>query len=308
MKAWQADLAIIGAACIWGMSFIFTRWGLDDCSPALFLLSRFGLALAVSLVLFGRRLRGLPRETARRGLILGFFMGAGYLLQTYSVNFTEVSRAAFIAAMTLPAIPVVSYLLFRERVKKHNLAGIILALIGLYLLLDPQFSGLRPGDVLAFLSVPMWALYLIYMNVYTEGEAGLDFTARLLVLQFIGAIPLVLITALVFESGIAPPPHPDLGKGLSVTGSFAAGLVYCAVLASIGIVFIQTACQKYTTPVQAMICFQFEPVSATVAAVLLLGEEVGGRGALGALVIIAGVLASELGGLRAARQTTGGAS
>lgn len=302
MKAWQADLAIIGAACIWGLSFIFTRWGLDDCSPALFLLCRFVLALAVSLLLFRKHLGNVPRETVKRGLILGFFMGTGYLLQTYSVNFTDVSRAAFIAAMTLPAIPVVSFILFRERIKKHNLLGIILALVGLYLLLDPQFSGLRSGDVIALLSVPMWALYLIYMNVYTEGEEGFQHTARLLILQFMGAIPLVLLTAIVFESGIIAPLHPDLGKGLHVTGLFVTGLLFCALLASIGIVFIQTACQKYTTPVQAMLCFQFEPVTATVAAVVLLGETVGMMAIIGALVIIAGVLVSELGGILAARK------
>ena len=302
MKVWQADLAIIGAACIWGMSFIFTRWGLDDCSPALFLLCRFGLALAVSLAFFGRFLKGLDRQTVRQGLILGFFMGTGYLLQTYSVNFTDVSRAAFIAAMTLPAIPIVSFILFREKIKSHNLIGVIMALVGLYLLLDPQFSGLRSGDIIALLSVPMWALYLIYINVYTEGREGFEFTARLLILQFIGAIPLVLLTVIVFETGLIPPLHQDLGKGLTVTGHFVAGLLFCATVASIGIAFIQTACQKYTTPLQAMLCFQFEPVSATVAAVLLLGEEIGLMAAVGALVIIAGVLASELGGLWLARK------
>lgn len=297
MKVWQADLAIIGAACIWGLSFVFTRWSLDDCSPALFLLSRFAVALTVSLALFGRFLKGVDGLTIRRGLIMGFFMGAGYLFQTYSVNFTEVSRAAFIAAMTLPAIPLVSYILFRERIKKQNLAGVVLALVGLYLLLDPQFSGLKSGDIIALLSVPMWALYLIYMNVYTEGRGGFDFTARLLIFQFIGAIPLVLLTVIVFESGLIAPLHPDLGKGLNLTWPFTAGLLFCALVASIGIVLIQTACQKYTTPLQAMLCFQFEPVTATVAAVLILGEEVGLTAVIGSGIIITGVLTSELGGL-----------
>ena len=305
MKVWQADLAIIGAACIWGLSFIFTRWGLDDCSPALFLLCRFALALGVSLILFGRFLKGLDSQPVRHGLVLGFLMGTGYLLQTYSVNFTEVSRAAFIAAMALPAIPVVSFILFREKVKSHNLVGVIMALVGLYLLLDPQFTGLRSGDIIALLSVPMWALYLIYINVYTEGRAGFEFTARLLILQFVGAIPLVLLTVIIFETGLIAPLHLDLGKGLTLSPHFVIGLLFCGILASIGIVFIQTACQKYTTPLQAMLCFQFEPVSATVAAVLILGEEVGMKAALGAMVIIAGVLASELGGLWLARKAGG---
>jgi drug/metabolite transporter (DMT)-like permease len=306
MKTWQADLAIVGAATIWGLSFIFTRWGLDDCSPALFLLCRFGLALAVSLALFARRLKGLDRTTARQGLILGFLMGTGYLLQNYSVNFTEVSRAAFIAAMTLPAIPLMSLLLFGEKIKKHNLAGVALALIGLYIFLDPSFESVKFGDVIALASVPMWALYLIYINKFTEGVEDPLLTTRLLILQFLGALPLTALATLIFESGLLPPLHPDLGKGLNPTGPFWAGLVFCALLASIGIVFIQTACQKWTTPVQAMLCFQFEPVTATVAAWLLLGDQIGPATILGAAVIIGGVLVSELGGLWAQRGAASG--
>jgi drug/metabolite transporter (DMT)-like permease len=304
MKAWQADLAIIGVAAIWGMSFIFTRWGLNDCSPALFLLTRFALALVVSLVLFGHHLKGLSRKTARQGITLGLFMGGGYLLQNYSVNFTDVSRAAFIAALTLPAIPVMSFILFREKIKINNLAGIILALIGLYFLLDPNLTGLKIGDGIAFLSVPLWALYLIYINIYTEGSEEPHLTTRLLILQFIGAIPLVLLFSLIFESGLLPPLHPDLVKGLTLSKHFWVGLIYCAILASICIVFIQTACQKYTSPVQAMLCFQFEPITATIGAYFLLNEAIGLKAVIGAAIIILGVLTSEIGGLIMSKKQT----
>ncbi|MDR1039426.1 MAG: DMT family transporter [Deltaproteobacteria bacterium] len=302
MKAWQADLAIVGAATIWGLSFIFTSWGLEASPPATFLLFRFLVALAASLALFWKCLAGLPKRTAKRGLTLGFLMGTGYLLQNYSVNFTEVPRAAFIAAMTLPAIPLVSFVLFREKVKGYNLAGILLALIGLWLLIDPSFKGVKSGDVIALLSVPMWALYLIYINRFTEGDDDPLLTKRLLVLQFAGAIPLVLLTALVFEWGLLPPVHPDLARPLAPNAHFWIGLAFCAFLASIGIVFIQTACQKYTTPIQAMLCFQFEPITATVFAWPILGQRIGLLGAVGASVIILGVLTSELGGILAAKR------
>ncbi|MDR1036362.1 MAG: DMT family transporter [Deltaproteobacteria bacterium] len=302
MKAWQADLAIVGAAAIWGLSFIFTSWGLESLSPALFLLCRFLVALSASAALFWKCLRGIPKRTARRGLALGFLMGTGYLLQNYSINFTEVPRAAFIAALTLPAIPVVSFVLFREKVKSYNLAGILLALVGAYLLIDPSFGGVRSGDVIALLSVPMWALYLIYMSRFTEGDDDPLLTKRLLILQFAGAVPLVLLTAFVFESGILPPVHPELSKAFAPNAHFWIGLAFCAFLASIGIVFIQTACQKYTSPVQAMLCFQFEPVTATVFAWPILGQKIGLLAGAGAAIIILGVVTSELGGIMAAKK------
>ncbi len=297
MKHWQADAAIVGAGALWGMAFIFTRWGLDNSPPAMFFLGRFSLALIATALLFGRRLKGMSRRTARRGLILGLLMGGGYLLQTYSINFTDVSRAAFIAALMLPATPLAAFLLFREKVKLHNLAGIALALVGLYLLLNPRFEGLNAGDILALLSVPLWALYMVYMSIFTEGETGLDFTCQMLFLQFLGTVPLALLAVLVFESGwLLPPLHPDLGRPLTLNGTFWAGLAYCALGASMATVFIQTACQRYTTAVQAMICFQSEPVVALAAAVILLGETVSFTAGLGAAVIIGGVLTSEVGG------------
>ncbi len=181
--------------------------------------------------------------------------------------------------------------------KLHNLAGVVLALIGLYLLLNPRFEGLNVGDILAFLSVPLWALYMVYMSIFTEGEAGPNATGQMLFLQFLGTVPLAILTVLVFESGwLLPPLHPDLGRPLTLTGTFWAGLIYCALGASMATVFIQTACQKYTTAVQAMICYQSEPVTALVAAVILLGETVSFTAGLGAAIIICGVLASELGG------------
>jgi drug/metabolite transporter (DMT)-like permease len=229
-------------------------------------------------------------------------MGGGYLLQNYSVNFTEVPRAAFIAAMTLPAIPIVSFILFREKIQINNLLGIILALIGLYFLLNPSFKGINSGDIIALISVPLWALYLIYINKFTEGSEESHLTTRLLVLQFVGAIPLVLLAVIVFETGLIPYVHPDMGKGISFTGHFWAGLLYCALLASIGIVFIQTSCQKYTTPIQAMLCFQFEPITATIGAFFILDEAIGFKAAMGACVIILGVLTSEIGGLLMTRR------
>jgi drug/metabolite transporter (DMT)-like permease len=254
--------------------------------------------MIVSIFIFGHKLTGLSKTTAKRGLLLGLLMGGGYLLQNYSVNFTEVPRAAFIASLTLPAIPIVSFVLFREKIKKHNLLGVVMALVGVYFLIDPSFEGVNSGDVIALLSVPMWALYLIYMNIFTKDLEGQ--TGQLLVLQFMGALPVTIIVAVLFETGLWAPLHPDLAKGLTFTPEFWIGLLYCALLASIGIVFIQTACQKYTTPVQAMLCFQFEPVTAAAGAWIFLDETVGVLGVMGAIIIILGVLTSELGGLLAA--------
>ncbi len=299
MKLWQADLAIFGAACLWGLSFVFTFWGMEDSSPAFFLLCRFGVALAAALILFGRFLKGVERTTLKNGLILGFMLGAAYLLQTYSIKFTDVSRAAFIAAMTLPAIPVLNWLIYRAKVNFFNMCGIALALAGLYFLLGkPSFGDLKVGDIIAFCSIPLWALYMIYINRFTEGHDEFKDTARMLILQLAGGLPLLIAAVIIFESGLFPFLHPDLAKELVLSKKFIGSVLFCAILASLAIAFIQTACQKYTTPVQAMLIFQFEPITATAASVIFALEPSLSNGQIiGAAIIISGVLFSELGSI-----------
>jgi drug/metabolite transporter (DMT)-like permease len=300
MKNWQADLVIILTGSIWGFSFIFGRWGLEYCSPGLFLFLRFLLAAMVTFALFHRSIFKTAKKDRKQGLILGMLMGAGYLLQIYSLNFTDVARASFLTGMCLLGIPILNYIIFRDVIKANSLIGLILALLGLYILLDPSFagggSGLKPGDFMGLVGIIPWALYMIYLTAYTVGKEGKDFTYQYLFWQLVGVLPVALVPALILETGLIPPLHPDLGKGLTVTPVFLAGLFFNSILASVLTVLMHTHCQRHTTAIQGMICLQAEPITATVAAVFLVGEPMTIRVALGGAVVILAILVSELGG------------
>lgn len=289
---------IVLAASIWGLSYIFGRWGLSSCSPALFLVLRFSVAALAVYPLIRRSFAKATNRLRLEGLILGLSMGGGYLLQTYSLNFTSVARASFLTGMCLIGIPILGYVLFRQVIRAHSLAGVALAVIGLYVFLDPGFSGVNVGDLIGLVAIPVWALYMIYVSVYTEGKTDPDITCLYLFWQLVGVIPLALLAFVVFESGLLLPPlHPDLGKGLSVTPIFMVGLLLSALFSSLLTVYLQTKAQRFTTAVQAMICFQMEPVTAIVAAWLILGEPISAHAIVGGLIIISAVLISELGGL-----------
>jgi drug/metabolite transporter (DMT)-like permease len=298
MKIWKADLLIMLAASIWGFSYISARWGLSSCSPALFLVLRFSIATVFVYPIIRKSLQKSTNKLRLEGLILGFLMGAGYLLQTYSINFTTVARASFLTGMCLLGIPILGYIIFRQVIKIFSLIGVIIAIIGLYIFLDPSFTGINSGDIVGLISIPVWALYMIYMSVFTENKTDPDITLIYLFWQLVGVVPLALITFLVFETQLFfRPLHPDLGRGLTVTPLFLAGLMICSILASLLTVFLQTKAQRFTTAVQAMLCFQMEPIMAIIAAYLFLGESLNAHTIVGGMIIIAAVLISELGGV-----------
>lgn len=304
MKSWQAELLIFVAAIIWGLSYVFTAEGMTFASPALFLLIRFVGALLITFFFFGcLSMQTLKAKTWRRGLFLGMLFGGAYLMQTYAINFTSIPKASFITALVLPAVPFVSLFLLKKPITVWNILGVILALGGVYLLVNPdlrEFKNIQAGDIIALCSVPLWAFYLNYIDIYTtEMEEDAD-TSKMLMLQFLGAIPVLLVVAIVFESGwILKPLHPDMGKGFLWNApdlwKFFVCFAYLALLGSFVLTFLQTAAQKYTTPVKAMLIFQFEPIVATVAAVWYYQEVFTARMGLGCAAILVAVLLSELG-------------
>jgi len=312
MKSWQAECLIFVAAAIWGLSYVFANEGMEFSSPALFLFIRFFLALCITFFFFGcLSLRTLKAKTWRRGLFLGALFGGAYLLQTYSIRFTDIPKAAFITALVLPATPFVSLFLLKKPITIWNIIGVVLAVFGVYLLVDPDlqtFKNVQAGDIIALCSVPLWALYLNYIDIFTtEMEEDAD-TSKMLMLQFLGAIPVLLLAMLLFETGFGINlNNPEMTKGFLWNApdlwKFFVCIAFLAILGSFVLTFLQTAAQKYTTPVKAMIIFQFEPIIATITAVWFYNEAFGAKAIGGCVVILMAVMISQLGPMIVPRKT-----
>jgi len=69
-----------------------------------------------------------------------------------------------------------------------------------------------------------------------------------------------------------------------------------AVFATAVAFSIQFWAQRHTTPTHAAILFTLEPVFAALTSFVVLHERLGGRALLGAALVLAGILLSELRG------------
>ncbi len=74
MKAWKAELFLFFITFVWGGTFIFTKIGLDDTTPGLYVVIRFSIALLIALLLFGKHLLKINRKILIQGLVLGLFL------------------------------------------------------------------------------------------------------------------------------------------------------------------------------------------------------------------------------------------
>jgi drug/metabolite transporter (DMT)-like permease len=108
---------------------------------------------------------------------------------------------------------------------------------------------------------------------------------RLTAAQFAPAAALSLLAALAER-----PADALAGASLTVWGIIA----FMALTATAGAFLIQSWAQRFTTPSHAGLMFAFEPVVAALAAYALLGEALSGLQAVGACLILAGIVIAEL--------------
>lgn len=294
-----ADGAIFLTTLIWGSTFAVTRDVLDHWPPLSYLALRLPLAALLFALLFPRQLFGAGRDAWRSGATLGLLMGLGFIGQTVGLLWTTPAKSAFITGLTTPLVPVVVYALWRARPSRENFAGIVLASIGGALILAPAgaSAAVNTGDLITLGTTILFAAHITLMSLYAR-----RFDVRQLsAIQITVAAALMLFVWLGLRAwgalagglpeGLARESEPLLWNATTLTQ-----LVYMSTVATVATFLLWTWGQARMPATHAAVIFSLEPVFATLFAVLLRGsaEWSGGRSTLGACLVVAGVIVSEL--------------
>jgi len=295
-----ADGAILLTTLIWGSTFAVARGVLDHWPPLTYLAVRMPLAALVFAALFPRQVFGASRAAWRAGATLGALIGFAFVVQTVGLLYTTPAKSAFVSGLTTPLIPVVAYLLYRARPSRENLLGVALASVGGALILAPAGeSGVNSGDLITLSTTFFFAAHVSLMSVY----------ARRFDVRQLSALQITVAAALIFAAWVAvrvyvaqaapgsvPAGLAREAEPLAWGAGVAAQLVYLALVATVGVFMLWTWGQARMSATHAAVIFSLEPVFATGFAVLLRGsaEWTGGRATVGAFLILAGVLVSEL--------------
>lgn len=285
MKQNKADLIMVGISFLWGLTFIFTKLGIEDTSESLFLILRFIIACVCVIIFFPSHLKRFDSESKRNGLILGLLYGMGFLLQTYGLKYTTVPKSAFITGLSVSFVPFVYWIIERRRVSIYSILAVAIATIGLYFFTNPDFQKLNFGDLLTLISTIFWALYITLMDKFTHHREDLSYTVQLTFLQFF--ITLILSTFTFFLIDFQT-------VYFNLSGILIIALIYNGIMASFLAAFLETHYQKYTTPVKAALIFSLEPIIASVASIFVFRSVFSIKEILGALLMLSGIIFSEL--------------
>jgi drug/metabolite transporter (DMT)-like permease len=277
--ATTAELALIGIAAVWGLTFTMVQDAVAILPALAFLGYRFAAATAIVAPVFRRGLSALPRDGWRAGLLMGVFLTAGYIFQTLGLEHTTPSDAGFITGLFVVLTPVLGALFLRQRISGIAWAAAGVSALGLYLLSGAGGGFTLRGDGLVFLAAVSFAAHILV----TGRAAGRFDVGPLLVVQLgvAGAVCLALAAA----SGDLEAPHgAKVWSALAVTAIFASALGF----------FVQTYAQQHAPPARTALILASEPAFAGLFGYLLADDRLSAVAWLGAGLIMAAIVAVEL--------------
>jgi drug/metabolite transporter (DMT)-like permease len=273
----RAELSLVGIEAIWGLTFTMVQDAVEQLPVLDFLGYRFTAAALLVAVVFRRALARLSREGWLAGLLMGFFLTAAYVLQTFGLQHTSASNTGFITGLFVVITPVLAAIFLRERIGAVGWTAAVVSAIGLYLLSGAHGFNLR-GDGLVLLCAVAVAAHIL---VTARGVSHHDPGALLAVqLGFCGLFCL----AAAAPSGLHTPRGTTVWLALVVTAVFASALGF----------FVQTYAQQHAPPARTALILASEPAFGGLFGYLLAGDRLSAGAWLGAALIMAAIVAVEL--------------
>lgn len=279
-KQLKADLALLFVTIGWGASFMLTKNALSHLETYNFLSIRFFIAFTFSFIIFRKQMLKIDKKTLKYGIIIGIILFASYAFQTVGLNYTTVSKSAFITGFNVVLVPIFSTLLMKSKLEFRAYISVGIAFVGLALLtLNHSINGINIGDFYTLLCAVIVAVYIILCGKYTTMVDSIAFA----VVQIGTVCVLSVITSFLIEK---PTIKTDMKSWISI-------IVLAILCTSIAFV-IQMVAQKFTSATHTALIYTGEPVFAGIFGYLFCQEFLGAKGIIGAILIVFGMLVSEL--------------
>ncbi|MFY9855360.1 MAG: DMT family transporter [Terracidiphilus sp.] len=300
----RAYLLMLFVVATWGSTFVLIKNALTDATPAAFNLVRMTLAFAVLGVAYHRYWRAIRGWQVASGAIVGLCLAVGYQFQTTGLALTTPSKSAFITGLLVVLVPLFSIIPGlrppgAKPPRRNAFLGAGMAFTGIVLLTAPAASqATGPASLLTHAARLLPDMASINLGDLLTLGCAVAFAFHCLALSRfsprIAFQPLALLQvgfcALFMALSLPLIEHPHIAW----TARLAVALAIAAVLATAAAFSIQSWAQSVLPATHMALVLTLEPVFAWVTSFLVMGERLGLRPTIGALMILAGIALTEL--------------
>lgn len=298
-----AYLLMFAAVMLWGVMFVVVKETLASIRPQWFNALRMILGFTCLAVVYRRQWSQLTRQAWLFGAAGGASMACGFYFQSEGLLYTTATNSALLTALVVIFVPFLASLPgLRSRaagLPQHSVwIGALLAFWGVALLTTPAHTpwlqllhSLNRGDVDSLICAFGFSLQIIALDI---GSRHVRFQ-QLALLQVAFATLILTLAAWITEP-LAPGvyahflspssllAHPHLLLAIGVAGILATAVAFS----------IQTWAQQIIPATSIAVIATLEPVFAWLTAFLVLHEGFELRRGLGAVLVLGGILTTEI--------------
>ena len=278
MKRRLAAVALLATAAAWGATFTLVKSVIGRMAPESFIFWRFLTAALILLaVAFARR--RLSRALLTPGLVLGVLIFGAYWAQTRGLMTISPSRSAFLTGLYVVIVPFL-----QGKVRRNAWIAAGLAVAGTFALVGGGSFALFAardggwiGDALTIACAIFSAFHVVYAARVTTNETATG----------LAAIQVAFVA-------VAAAPFAAFGPAVRWDASIAGAVVFTAVVTTALAFAALMWGQAHVTATEAAVILSFEPVAAAITSIAFYGEPVTGAFLIGAALILAAMLLSQL--------------
>lgn len=274
---WRSALLALAVVAVWGTNFVVIKVALANLPPLTFATLRFTFAL-LPAVFFLKRPDVPWRNLAAYGLLIGLGQfGMLYLAMQHDIS---PGLASLVVQVQVFFTIGLSMWLTGERVKRFQIAALLLATAGLaVILLHTDGATTSLGLCLVLIAAASWA----GGNMVQRATPGVNSLAYV-VWASLFSVPPLLVLSLVFEGGTAMAAgvrNADLGTWAAVLWQSAGNTLF-------GYAAWGWLLARYPAATISPLAF-FVPVFGMAASATLLGEPMQGWKLTAAGLVLGGL-------------------
>lgn len=264
--------------------YVVNKLALREFNPISFGFWRLtiGLAGLVALVLLRRAWPKINKQDWPRILFLSLVaVPINQLVYLYGMSKTVPSHASLLYGTTAVFALVLSVALGYEKIVRHKVIAIIVALLGLALVVTrggqiDTHSELFVGDAFIFCAVLAWATYTVLGKSLVRTYGALPITCVILIIGTVISLPFLILPALAQDYS-------------HITWIGWGGALYSGLLLTVVAYVVWYKILTQIDPSQVAILTTPQPVVATTLSSYFVGEVIGWPLVAGGVLVIAGI-------------------
>lgn len=290
------------AAFIWGVAFVAQSSAMAYVEPFTFMAVRnyigaFVLVICIyffkktglskhepAMEAYGKKTPkwmlklGIDAFHVKGGIICGTFLCIAGNLQQFGIQYTNVGKAGFLTAVYIILVPVLGIFLHKKAGFRVWI-GVVIALVGLYLLCVTEKFTIVPADFMLLACALVFAMQIMAIDHYVDFVDGV----KLSCIQFFTCALLSSVGMIIFENP-------------SISSLFQAWLpiLYAGVMSS-GVAYtLQVVGQKDMNPTVASMILSLESVFSALAGWVLLKQVLSAKELIGCGLVFAAIVLAQL--------------